>query len=494
MEVKYVFEVYLETLSPLFVGGRTEDPDASSKQDGKWIIPASSIKGALTEHLKNHAEKLGEEFVEKICGKQGDGAVNEGSMRLSDLLCLDDCDKDSEEIRTRVSVNRMTGSTEPEALLTYKPAKKGIKFSGKLFLGDKISDEEKEKLVSFLKEKSEFYIGANQTVGLGLVKIKLQQIKTDLYKKIDPGMYLVYYKALSPFVSSEYGSDTLLKKYFMSSKNYIPATTMKKVLKVKRVGYFYPSNSVFQVIPIPATDYFEKYHNNLHSCLKPLIVNRLNNNGFLLSRSEKRLERKQGYKELNSSNIVEVKEITNFHVALSELTRTVTTSFWVQKSVKPRYWTGYVYSDTKTEIPRYITVGAARSKGYGLMELERIEEYDNKRWEKYIEECGKLFNDKGFFVPFVMTSHYFCQDPQKDFGGEVVQSFVEYGEYRFYDPNEKEGSRVKVFSTVLPGSVIVVKYDLNKDKLMDFLKDLKQKGIGSYTELGFGDFEIYPIF
>jgi len=507
MNVKSVYRIKITAKTPLLVGGRTRQVrhhGISSQEQDKWIIPASSIKGALSEHLKNNVDQLGQDLVKKLCGEEGDGRTNEGSMRLSDLKAVNGVDvKSGHVIRTRIAVSNLSGSIVSGALAIFKCAKPGVQFEGLLLLGDKLNDDEERAFIGFLKEQREFYIGKNQTVGMGKVEIELTELKEEkreLHRKLDPGMYVVVFEPLSPFTSTEVGFETLEKKYFVSSKTYIPATAMKKVLNVKRVTHFYPSNAEEISLPTPST-YLRPKHNDSHlyDCIFELVRSRLEKKAFLMSKDGERLVEARGYKPLYRDQFVKVTEVVNFHIKLNEYSKNVAESFWVQKSYKPAYWVGLVYHDEPFTLPKYVIVGGARSKGYGLMRLKECSKYVH-HWRDSVEEFSnfmqKILNKPtSTYVPFLFTTHYYCVDPEKDFGGRVVESFASIDYFRVYDPSDgiSGKNKVKIMETVAPGSVVIVEYEKSLEEVLKILEEMKKNGIGDHTELGFGDFEVYPV-
>lgn len=509
MRVKSVYELRLKARSPLIVGGRTEEVryhGASSQEGEKWIIPASAIKGAFTEHLKNNVDHLGKDLVKKLCGEEGDGRTNEGSIKFSDLNVVKNITVEkSHVIRTRISISRLSGSIQPGALAVFKCVKPGTEFKGLLLLGDKLSDDEEKAFFEFLKKENQFFIGKNQTVGMGRVEIELAEMKEEmreLYKELAPGMYVVTFEPLSPFSSTEVGFETLEKKYFISSKNYVPSSAMKKVLDLKRTTHFYPSNSIGGIsVPMPSTYLRPKYRDDtIYDCLIELVKSRLEKKAFLMCKDSERLVEARGYKLLTRDRTIKTKEVVNFHIKLNEYSKNVAESFWVQKSYKPDYWVGFVYHDEPFRLPKYIIVGGARSKGYGLMKLKDCSKYVPSNWKNSIERFSEtlrkiLKKPESIYVPFLLTTHYFCLDPKEDFHGNVIESFASTDYFRLYDPSDEllDGKRVKILETVGPGSVVIVEYERTLEEVLKMLEEMKKKGIGAYTELGLGDFEVYPI-
>lgn len=499
MQVKKAYRIVVKALQPLLVGGRSLQNyyhASSSNEAQKWIITASSIKGAVTEHLKNHSYVLGEELVKKLCGAAGDGRKNEGSFRFSDLVQIDGDIHFPEEVRTRVKINPSTGSAETGSLFVFKCAPKGTSFEGLLLLDEKLSEGEIQAFLDFLKGHNTFHVGGSRTVGFGLVELTIVEEEHDLRHTLKPGSYLLFYKPLSPFVSTEAGFETLAKRYYVPSKNYIPASAMKTVLKLDRVGFFYPAEEKSKVYPIPPTFLSTKHGRSeqvgIYDVLIPLVKNRMNGVVFKIFKDGQRLVTTRGYVHVDGKlRPVKLNALTNFHVAVNELTRTVNESFWVQRSYKPNYWVGFVHTDSETSIPKYITVGGARGKGYGLMVLEGAVAYDTNHWKRSVQKFNTIFNDPDHvYVPILFTSPYYCEDVTKDFHAELFDSYVESFEYRFFDPDR---NCVKIMDVVAPGSVIVLRFRDQLDRLIERLLELKRVGVGKYTEIGFGDFEVYPL-
>ncbi len=490
-------KVTVKALTPLLVGGR--EPDrfvhlSSSADESRFIIPSSAIKGAIVERIKNIGAS---DFLEDL-GKD----EREGTIKFSEMKATSG-GKNSDE-RTRVSINPKTRTAEAGHLFLLAAAPKGLKFVGDILFKREISTEEYHRFTKVLTGFP-IHIGGGQTSGFGRIQIEFGSLEKVPSHTLQKGLWQINLKPLSPY-SSKPVSGGMEKSYFVPSKEVIESLAIKKVFGVRRSGWFFPSkDSPKQGFPVPLTFYKEKNSEDDHptDLIKEFIYSRITGTPFLLADKDtgSRLVPMKGFINL-TGNLEKIKTtpITSYHVKRNLKTRTVE-DFWVQVSYKPEYYSGIVrVDDDSLEIPQLIQLGGSRGKGYGLFEVEKAELY--KRWDTWgstIKACSDFISGEfpdqyassRLWIPILITSPTV---PDAIFFENYVidHEFSKNCVVREFVP---ETGKTHLVSAVSPGSVWLLQpKDKNDtlDRVIVNLKELKSRGIGTYTEDGFGDFEIYP--
>lgn len=490
-------KVTVKALTPLLVGGR--EPDrfvhlSSSADESRFIIPSSAIKGAIVERIKSVGAS---DFLDDL----GEGE-REGTVKFSEMKATSG-GKNYDE-RTRVSINPKTRTAEAGHLFLLAAAPKGLKFVGDILFKREISTEEYRRFTKLLTGFP-IHIGGGQTSGFGRIQIEFGSLEKVPSHTLQKGLWQINLKPLSPY-SSKPVSGRMEKSYFVPSKEVIESLAIKKVFGVQRSGWFFPSKaSPKQGFPVPFTFYKEKNEEDDHpiDLIKEFLYSRITGIPFLLANkaTDSRLVPMKGYINLTGNREkIKVTPITSYHVKRNLKTRTVE-DFWVQVGYRPEYYSGIVRADDDSlEIPQLVQLGGSRGKGYGLFEVEKAESY--KRWETWgstIKACsefiaGEIPNQSvhnGLWIPILITSPTV---PDSAFirNYAIVHEFSKSCVVRKFVP---ETGKTHLVSAVSPGSVwLLLPKEQNSplERVVENLKDLKNSGIGAYTEDGFGDFEIYP--
>ncbi|MGB4199903.1 MAG: RAMP superfamily CRISPR-associated protein [Thermotogota bacterium] len=496
-DILYRVKVTITALTPLLVGGREPDRyvHLSSSADGNgFIIPSSSIKGAIIERIKN----IGETALLDFLGSD----EKEGDIKLSEMKSTR-LGKDYDE-RVRVSINPKTRTADAGHLFLLAAAPKGSRLEGHILFKREIPFETfrhfKRLLTSF-----PLFVGGGQTSGFGKVKIELGEPEQLSGKLINSGLWQINLKPLTPYTSKPV-SGRLQKSYFVPSKEVIEASAILKVFKAERSGWFFPSDSpARRCFPVPLTYYQEKTSDTVTpiDLIKELLYSRMKNAPFLLAKKETgaRLIPMKGFASLGAhSEIIKVLPITSYHVKRNEKVKTVE-DFWFQASYKPEYFCGtLLVGEAGIELPSFTQLGGSRGKGYGLFEVESPEPYKLwDTWERTVTSCSDFFasclnptpDGSKFFIPLLITSPT-IPDSSLDQRFKLVQEFSKRTVVRRYLPDTGQTTLVPAVS---PGSVWIlqpVDDSLPLAPIVESLKQLKLRGIGSQTENGFGDFEIYP--
>lgn len=487
--------------SPLLIAGRAGDPRAhisSSVDNKKFIITPSSLRGALKEYLIAYNKlQLALVATGRMPPMEGESVdvdpQDAGSVIFSDFTS-DTVSHTIAERRTRIRINKITGTVEPGGLFELACVPKGVQFTGHIFFTDRATDSEIDEIIDFMSKKT-FRLGHSKTAGFGKIKFHFEKVEEIGSKDLPKGMNILTLKPLSPYTTTPIGNATLEKRYLQMSNTFLTGSTMKEALKVERAAFFYPTNDAGSLsFPIPHTCMkFKNASGEIQNLIYEFMYAYLTDTAFMLEQKGRRLERAQGY-----TNYDDLEAIYSFHIQRNPDTKTVST-FWVQESFKPHYVIGTVMCSDGTPIPDYISVGGARGRGYGLMKVEQIEPYDQSYMEQKIEKFNqnmpeelKNLNRNAVFVPIVFTSPTVVESITKIFPNtETIFEFCSTVTTRFYD--SKTGDTVFT-SAIAPGSVVVLKCEKTLlQKVLTALFDKKYSGIGKYRERGFGDFEILEI-
>ncbi|MDI3473306.1 MAG: superfamily [Thermotogaceae bacterium] len=483
--IKYA-RATIKTAGPVIVGGRGFHrlADISTSFDGeRLVITMSALKGVLKDALNFYAT---EDLVKKATGSVPDDepqVFEESKVLFQDFSC----DIYELDIRTRIKVERMTRTAESGGLFTAATIPIGTTFEGNIFFKEGLSDDEITKIIEILNNHKH-KIGASKTAGFGSIEFRVDEPEEVEVRRLPPGFYKVYFKPLTPFVSTKYGNQTLEKRYLLESQPQISGDAMKSVLNVERATFFYPTDiksSDIESLVNPKYYYSYKYEeNSKENLLFDLLKARFNKQAFLLEKSGKRLERAKGTK---------VKRVYNFHIKRNFMVNTVET-FWVQQAYKPEYIVGYVYSSSELEIPEFISIGGARGKGYGLMKFDSKEEIADEPEviENYIEKFNRKLSkyvDIGDekYVPLLILTPTIVKNTDELFKTiKPVFEFCDIQNFRYYN---QQTSKTHIVKAISPGSFILFKI-IDSENCISEILEKRKTGLGELTEKGCGAFEI----
>lgn len=487
--------------SPLLIAGRAGDPRAhisSSTDNKKFVITPSSLRGALKEYLIAYNKlKLALVATGRMPPTEGESAdvdpQDAGSVIFSDFIS-NTVSHSIPERRTRIKIDKTTGTVEPGGLFELACVPKGEQFRGHIFFTNRASDSEINEIIDFMSKRT-FRLGHSKTAGFGKIKFQFEKVEEIGSRDLLKGMNIVTLKPLSPYTTTPIGNATLEKRYLQMSNTFLTGSTMKEALKVERATFFYPTNDEGSLsFPIPHTCMkFKNAEGEIQNLIYEFMYAYLTDTAFMLEQKGRRLERAQGY-----TNCDNLEAIYSFHIQRNLDTKTVST-FWVQESFKPHYVIGTVMCSNETSIPEYISVGGARGRGYGLMKVVRTEPYDQSYMRRKIEKFNQNMPEKlkdldrnAVFVPIVFTSPTIVESITTIFPDtEVIFEFCSTVTTRFYD---SETGDTVFTSAIAPGSVVVLKCEKTSlQKVLTALLEKKYLGIGNYCERGFGDFEILEI-
>jgi len=505
------YTVTITALSPLVASGRGNDQNyavGSSEQAQQPVLTGSAVRGCVLEALRSVTHKEPFHWLSDWIGTP-DHHATDLKFYFSDCLPKSGY---SYVFRTRVALDRHTRTVQPGKLISLKAVAPNTEFEGKIFLDSQVQDDHWEEIQTLL-ESIPLRIGGSQTSGYGRVRISFSREPDTGHFDVKKGLYHILLKLHSPFATAKMGNETTEKRYFNESLPFLSANAFRSQVPVLRATPLYPSDKGFTVA-VPRTFFQKKYGeegktlNLLRELLfmsgkgVPSLAQTPSGDG---SASE-RLEIASG--NMNSKTFLPVSNSPVFstHVQRCPQTRTVK-AFWVQQSYKPPYLSALIHSEDSLSIPKYLVLGGLRGKGYGQVEVESVQPYHEwNRWEapiqsltKFMEQYALGSSSDQWYIPILINSSWVPSDSASPVEGCVLTPFrfTSPVQIRWYEPSpdDPNSGMTKVVTGCAAGSVLILQSPktLSLNQIIMKLKEAKVKGLGKYTHLGCGDFEIYPM-
>ncbi len=528
--MKFKLKIILE--SPLIAGGGgsnwwSVDKTTAFDENGLFI-PSTAIKGMLSEAAERFFGKT--ELVRTLFGEPGRELNKKGVLNFYNAVPA--TGQKHFVDRFHVSLSRRTRTALRNRLFSVRAAERGLVFECLVTSDRDLSPQELALLKEF--EKLPLKLGGMKSSGYGRVKLKLEKIEEDSKRlKIPEGstntnVWLLIFKASSPFVIAEDEMGRRKKTYLIRSKDHVPGSTFRGAVAYRygfnntqfqeifesgklRFPYLYPSSIDERSIPTPLTLLKPKYSDEdklvdslaerLEEVLKEgevVYEYELNKNAG--SDESIKFEPAGGY--LINGKTYEPSHVLSTHISLSRtLGNARHGQLWIYDAIETNYLAGELIGDpalaSKLDLSE-LHVGVGKSRGFGRLELIKVEpislnlKKDLEEANEYLRSKKLSLDDSVTLVPLLLTAP-FVGNLNDALGAGYDLKLAVANRYIIKGYDMKKESPKPVVSAIAPGSVAVYLTKKSLEEAAEELQRLKIKGIGdpSYTIVGCGNFDVY---